>query len=149
MTGDEAVAGAEAGVRAQMLCEGDGCGEVLWLDEPLSFWGGTDIATAVITDVHHPQHGISLAGRVLVMSASRGSSSSSSVIAEQVRAGVAPAAIVLSSRDAIVVLGALAAAEVYGTRLPIVLLGSAALEGLPRTGNVCVRADADAASVTW
>lgn len=145
--------GAEAqvggGVSAEPLCEGDGCGEVLWLDEPLSFWGGTDIATAVITDVHHPQHGVSLAGRVLVMSASRGSSSSSSVIAEQVRAGVAPAAILLSSRDAIVVLGALAAAEVYGTRLPIVLLDSAGLEALPRTGTACVRAAAAAASVTW
>lgn len=136
-------------VRALTLCAGDGFGDILWLDEPLSFWGGTDLASGVITDVHHPQRGISLAGRVVVMSASRGSSSSSSVLAEQVRAGVGPGAIVLSSRDLIVTLGALAAAEVYGIRMPILLLDSAGFARLPRTGPVVVSATDAAASVSW
>ena len=136
-------------VRALTLCAGDGFGDILWLDEPLSFWGGTDLSSGVITDVHHPQRGVCLAGRVVVMSASRGSSSSSSVLAEQVRAGVGPVAIVLSSRDLIVTLGALAAAEVYGIRMPILLLDSAGLARLPRTGPVVVSATDAAASVDW
>jgi len=131
------------------LCTGDGSGDILWLDEPLSFWGGTDLSSGVITDVHHPQHGVSLAGLVVVMSASRGSSSSSSVLAEQLRAGVGPVAIVLSSRDLIVTLGALAAAEVYGIRMPILLLDSAGLALLPRSGPVTVSATDAAASVSW
>ena len=134
---------------ALTLCAGDGLGDILWLDEPLSFWGGTDLASGLITDVHHPQHGVSLAGRVVVMCASRGSSSSSSVLAEQLRAGVGPVAIVLSSRDLIVTLGALAAAEVYGIRMPILLLDSAGLALLPRSGPVTVSATDAAASVNW
>jgi predicted aconitase with swiveling domain len=126
------------------LCAGVAEGELLWLDEPLSFWGGTDLATGVITDVHHPQCGTSLAGRVVVMSASRGSSSSSSVLAEQIRSGVAPAAMLLGSRDAIVALGALAAAEIYDVRMPILLTDAA---GLPRGGRVRVIAGDEYGSV--
>ena len=139
----------DEGFSAVSLCAGDGSGEILWLDEPLSFWGGTELDTGVITDVHHPQQGVSLVGRVIVMTASRGSSSSSSVLAEQIRAAVAPAAILLGSRDAIVTLGALAAAEVYGIRLPIVLLDEFGMGGLPRTGLVSVHASEDGASVRW
>lgn len=111
---------------AQTLCPGEGSGLLLLLDEPLSFWGGTDRRTGMIIDAHHPQHGTSIAGRVLVMDASRGSSSSSSVLAEQLRAGVGPAAILLTARDAIVALGALAAAELYGTRMPLAMLDAGA-----------------------
>jgi len=142
-------AGSERSVSAVSLCPGDGSGEILWLDEPLSFWGGTELDTGVITDVHHPQQGVSLVGRVVVMGASRGSSSSSSVLAEQIRAAVAPAAILLGSRDAIVTLGALAAAEIYGTRLPILLLNESGMAGLPRSGSVTVRAAEDGASICW
>jgi predicted aconitase with swiveling domain len=141
--------GGDRRVCAEALCPGDGSGDILWLDEPLSFWGGTGLGTGVITDLHHPQHGVSLVGRVVVMGASRGSSSSSSVLAEQIRAAVAPAAILLSSRDAIVTLGALAAAEIYRTRLPILLLDEAAMVGLPRTGPVTVHAATSEACVCW
>ena len=141
--------GGDRCVSAEALCPGDGSGTILWLDEPLSFWGGTDLVTGVLTDVHHPQHGVSLVGRVVVMVASRGSSSSSSVLAEQIRSAVAPAAILLGSRDAIVTLGALAAAEIYGTRLPILLLDEEGLEGLPRSGSVTVHAAEDGATVCW
>jgi hypothetical protein len=141
--------GLEGSTRGDTLCAGIATGELLWLDEPLSFWGGTSLDDGVIVDVHHPQCGIALGGRVLVMSASRGSSSSSSVLAEQIRAGVAPAAILLSSRDAIVTLGALAAAEVYAIRMPILLLDAAALAEMPRSGSVSVSADDEAAAVSW
>lgn len=144
--GDEST---NAELSALTLCAGYGEGLVLRLDEPLSFWGGTDLDTGVITDVHHPQHGISLAGRVVVMSASRGSSSSSSVLAEQIRAGVAPAAMVLTSRDAIVTLGALAAAEVYDIRMPIVLIESAQIDEIPRDARVALRASDAGAQLTW
>jgi predicted aconitase with swiveling domain len=117
-------------IEALTLCPGDGNGELLVLDEPLSFWGGTDLHTGIITDVHHSQRGISLSGRVLAMTASRGSSSSSSVLAEQIRAGVGPAAIIVSERDAILTLGALAAAEIYGVALPIVLVEAQTMASL-------------------
>ena len=141
--------GGDRCISAEALCPGDGTGNILWLDEPLSFWGGTELRTGVITDVHHPQYGVSLVGRIVVMRASRGSSSSSSVLAEQIRAAVAPAAILLGSRDVIVTLGALAAAEIYGTRLPILLLDESGMVGLPRSGPVTVHAAEDGATICW
>ncbi len=72
---------------SQVMVAGEAEGEVLVLDEPLSFWGGVDETSGAIVDVHHPQRGAIVAGRILVMPAGRGSSSSSSVLAELIRAG--------------------------------------------------------------
>lgn len=106
----------------QVMVAGDADGEVLALTEPLSFWGGVDETTSEIIDVHHPQHGANVAGRVLVMPSGRGSSSSSSVLAELIRAGLGPAAILLGVRDPIIALGAIVATELYGQTVPVVVL---------------------------
>jgi predicted aconitase with swiveling domain len=71
--------------------------------------------------------GSSLAGRVLVMPSGRGSSSSSYVLAEAIRAGTAPVAVVLGAADAIVALGAIVAAELYGIAVPVVVSADPAL----------------------
>jgi uncharacterized protein len=120
---------------------------LLLLDEPLSFWGGTDVASGEITDVHHPQRGASTAGRVLAFAGSRGSSSSSTVLAEQIRRGVAPAAILLRRPDAIVALAAIAARELYAIEVPVVVLPAADFDALPRTGMVTVSATDESAEV--
>jgi hypothetical protein len=86
----------------------------LVLSEPLSFWGGLDPTTGLIIDASHPQVGQSVTGKVLRMPHSRGSSSSPSVLAEALRLGTGPAAIVLSKADPMVVLGALVARLLYG-----------------------------------
>lgn len=104
------------------LVAGDAEGEALVLTEPLSLWGGLDPATGAIIDVHHPQRGAVVTGTVLVMPGGRGSSSSSSVLAEAIRARTAPAAIVLGEADPIIALGALVARELYGVSIPIVVL---------------------------
>lgn len=123
----------------RVLVPGVATGEVLVLDEPLSFWGGLDPETGVLIDAHHPQVGSSLAGRVLVMPSGRGSSSSSYVLAEAIRAGTAPVAVVLGAADAIVALGAIVAAELYGIAVPVVVSADPALA----TGStVTVRAEA-------
>jgi len=96
-------------------------GPALVLDEPLSFWGGVDVATGRIIDAHHPQFGASVSGTVLVMPLGRGSSSTSSVIAEMVRVGTAPAAFVLREPDEIVALGCLVGEELYGRATPVVI----------------------------
>jgi len=100
------------------------------LDEPLSLWGGMDPATGELIDPHHPQRGARLAGRVVVMPAGRGSSSSASVLAEAARAGVAPAAFVLAEPDLILSVGAAVAEELYGVVIPVVVVGQAALAAI-------------------
>ncbi len=111
--------GSGADLTARTLAPGDGTGDVLRLDTPVSFWGGVD-ETGTIVDVHHPQCGERLTGKVVVMASGRGSSSSTAVLAEQIRAGTGPAALVLSECDTILVIGALVATELYGVRMPIV-----------------------------
>ena len=104
------------------LVAGRASGPTLVLDEPLSFWGGVDPASGLIIDRAHPQAGMTITGRILVMQAGRGSSSSSSVLAECIRAGTGPAGIVLGETDPILALGALVAAELYPDRIcPVVV----------------------------
>ena len=112
---------------ARILVAGAAEGRALVLDEPLSFWGGVDPATGDIVDPRHPQHGANVAGRILVMPSGRGSSSSSSVLAEAIRAGTAPAAIVLGEADPILALGAIVARELFGTTIPVIVVAEVAL----------------------
>lgn len=109
-------------VPLSVLVPGSARGPVRVLDEPLSFWGGLDPATGRIIDARHPQAGCGVSGRVLLMPSSRGSSSSSSVLAEAIRQGTAPAAVVLGRVDTIVAMGALVASELYDRCCPVVVM---------------------------
>jgi predicted aconitase with swiveling domain len=103
------------------LVPGRARGEVIRLDQGLSFWGGYDPETGTIIDRSHPQRGESLAGKIVVMPHGRGSSSASSVLAEALRLGTGPAAIVLGEPDQILVIGSLVARLLYGVQCPIYL----------------------------
>lgn len=104
------------------LVPGHASGAVLALGGPLSLWGGVDPGNGRIVEPRHPDHGRSIAGRILAMPAARGSSSSSSILAELLRGGFGPLGIVLGERDEILVVGSVAAQELYGTVCPVVLL---------------------------
>jgi predicted aconitase with swiveling domain len=108
--------------KSRALVEGTGRGRALVLEEPLSLWGGLDPQTGEIIDRRHPQCGKNVAGRALAMTAGKGSSSASSILLEAVRAGTAPAAIILAEADAILALGAAVAREMYSRSLPVVVL---------------------------
>jgi len=106
-------------VKGGWLVEGRASGLALVLDEPLSFWGGLDPATGKIVEANHPQRGVVVNGRMLVMPSGRGSSSSATVLAEAIRLGTGPAGIVLGEPDHIIAIGALVAAELYGIAIPV------------------------------
>ncbi len=130
-------------VEPRALAPGVAVGPALVLDAPLSLWGGIDPVTGRIVDPHHPQHGSIVTGTVLVMPSGRGSSSSSTVLAEAIRLGTAPVAIVLREPDDIVILGAIVARELYGIEVPVVVTDIAIEAG----ANAQVTATGDAASV--
>ena len=131
---------------SRSLVAGEARGPVLVLDEPLSFWGGVDPQTGRVIDVHHPQLGVTMAGRVLVMPSGRGSSSSSSVLVESIRAGTGPVAIVMREPDPIIALGAIVVRELFGTRFPVVVIDQATYRSLRTDAIVVVRAS-DAGAV--
>ena len=103
----------------RVIYPGTGAGTVLVLDAPLSFWGGVDPATGIVVDPRHPQTGVSLSGQVVVMERAVGSSSSSAIMLELLRNGVAPAGLVLGTTDAILVLGILVAKELGYATIPV------------------------------
>jgi len=125
-------------VKGRLLAPGVAEGTALVLREPLSLWGGLDPASGVVIDARHPQRGESVIARVLVMPAARGSSSSSSILAEAVRAGTAPAAILLGEPDLILAVGAAVADELYGRQVPVVLLTREELAGIADGARVRV-----------
>lgn len=102
------------------LVHGKAEGACLKLDDPLSFWGGFDSASGKVIDRFHPQHGACLSGTMLFMERGRGSSSGASVLAEAIRLGTAPAAIILLDEDAIIATGALVAQMLYGIDCPVI-----------------------------
>jgi predicted aconitase with swiveling domain len=110
-------------VHGTILNPGEAQGPVLVLDEPLSFWGAYDPATGAIIDLHHPQRGACLTGTILVLPATRGSGTAPGAIAEAVRRGTAPAAIVLGEPDVNLAIGCFIAAELYGRSCPVLSVG--------------------------
>jgi predicted aconitase with swiveling domain len=129
------------------LAAGNGAGEVIRLSQPLSLWGGMDPHTGIIIDPHHPQAGERLAGRVVLMPSGRGSSSSSSILAEAIRARTAPAALIMLDADPILALGAIVAAELYGRTVPVVVVDETAYELIAAGDHAVVEASADRATI--
>jgi len=134
---------------ARSLVHGRIAGPVFKLDDPLSFWGGFDSASGKVIDRFHPQHGACLSGSILFMERGRGSSSGASVLAEAIRLGTAPAAIILLDADAIIATGALVAQMLYGIDCPVAAIGDEAewqrLSALPRLD---IEARTDAVRIT-
>jgi len=51
-----------------ILAGGDSSGDIVVCHQGISFWGGFDPDTSRIIDAHHPDHGASLVGRVVMIS---------------------------------------------------------------------------------
>jgi uncharacterized protein len=135
-------------LNAVTLVPGAASGLVLTLDEPLSFWGGLDPATGAIIDRLHPQQGASVKGRMLMMPGGRGSSSGSATLAEALRLGHGPAAILMLERDAIVVVGAMVAAELYGLQCPVALADARDWEALAAAASLALEAGPNGAVIS-
>ncbi len=134
-------------VPARPMASGRGAGDLLVLDAPLSFWGGVETATGTIVDVRHPQLGLRIQGRVLALPSGRGSSSSSTILAECLRLGTGPAALVLLEPDAILALGAIVAEELYAIACPVVRVDPADWPRLRTGAPALVVADTDPATI--
>ena len=122
------------------LVSGNIAGEVVKLDEPLSFWGGFDATTGCIIDRSHPQHGACLTGKVVAIPSSRGSSGSPGVLGESLRRGTGPAALLVTKADVNLVAGAITAEALYGVSCPILLIEQANFDSLSTGATVLAAA---------
>lgn len=118
-------------LKAEILIPGAAAsGRCLALTAPISFWGGVDPRSGAIIDARHPERGQSIAGTVLALPGTIGSSSASAVLLELVHAGKAPAAILIAEPDAILLLGLVVAREMGWATPPALKLSAAAQAGL-------------------
>jgi hypothetical protein len=115
-------AGSTARLQGRAVVPGEARDQLLFSDTPLSFWGGYDAATGEIIDRRHPLSGQIAAGRVLAIPFTKGSSTTTAVFLEAVRAGTAPAAILTAGTDAFLALASIVADEMYGRPVPVVAL---------------------------
>jgi predicted aconitase with swiveling domain len=91
-------------IRCRKVVGGQGCGTALVGRTRLSFWGGFDALTGVITEGNSILKDQEVGGKVLVFISSKGSSEASRVMAAANRNGKAPTAIINTELDAMVVL---------------------------------------------
>ena len=114
---------AIANARGNLILTGGAAGgDILVCHEGISFWGGVDPDTGRIIDVHHPNHGASIAGRVVMMPTSRGSCSGSSVLLQMALNRNAPAALIFCKTEETLTLGALVASHIFQSPVAVISL---------------------------
>jgi len=128
-------------MEGRVIVAGEAEGELLVSSVPLSFWGGYDHQTGEIIDRRHPLSGQIAKGRILAIPNTIGSSTTTAVLLEAVRAGTAPAAILTTSTDAFLALASIVAEEMYNHPIPLVALTIEQFQTLVSGAKADVRKD--------
>ena len=98
-----------AAVPGRVIVHGSASGPILASYQPISFLGGVDPKTGVITQRESPIRGRDITGKILVFPHGRGSTVGSYVLYALAANGHAPAGIVNERPDPVVVVGAIIA----------------------------------------
>jgi predicted aconitase with swiveling domain len=113
---------AELTLQGKVIIPGEARGTALVGNEPLSFWGGYDWKTGEIIDRRHVLSGAIAKDKILAIPFTRGSSTTTAVLLEAIRAKTAPAAIITTDTDFFFALASVVADELYASPLPLVAL---------------------------
>jgi len=117
-------------LQGKSIISGSANGLALVSREPLSFWGGYDWKTGEIIDRRHPLSGAIAKGKILAVPFTRGSSTTTAVLLEAIRAKTAPKAIITTGTDFFFALASVVADELYRSPVPLVALTDSDFEQL-------------------
>ena len=92
-------------IRGRGVVKGKARGTALVADTTLSFWGEIDAVSGRVISVGHPLEGECLAGRVLVIRSTKGSSATPMMMRLACLEGKAPVAVVNVEVDGLAALG--------------------------------------------
>ena len=106
-------------INGKPFIPGSANGIALVSHEPLSFWGGYDWKTGEIIDRRHPLSGLNAKGKILAIPFTRGSSTTTAVLLEAIRAGTAPNAIITTATDFFFALASVVSDELYAKPIPM------------------------------
>jgi len=118
------------------VTSGSANGLALVSSEPLSFWGGYDWKSGEITDRRHPLSGLNAKGKILAVPFTRGSSTTTAVLLEAIRAGTAPCGIITTGTDFFFALASVVADELYSQSLPLVAVSASDFERLQTNDQI-------------
>lgn len=96
-------------MKGRTISPGRASGEALVSREPMSFYGGVDPKTGIVTERGHELEGKCVKDKILVFPCGKGSTVGSYVIYGLKKNGVAPAAIVNRETETIVATGVILA----------------------------------------
>ncbi|MEE9323778.1 MAG: DUF126 domain-containing protein [Candidatus Aenigmarchaeota archaeon] len=94
-------------MKGRKIFGGKAEGEALVSKEGVSFYGGVDPDTGIVTERGHPLEGQSVSGKILVFPVGKGSTVGSYTIYRLKKNGKAPAAIINKECETVVAVGAI------------------------------------------
>ena len=121
-------------IEGKSFRQGTASGVALATSEPLSFWGGYDWKTGEIIDRRHPLSGMIAKDKILVIPFTRGSSTTTAVLLEAIRAKTAPKAIITTATDFFFALASVVADELYQMPIPLIAVSENDFKQI-NTGN--------------
>jgi predicted aconitase with swiveling domain len=97
--------------QGRSICKGLAKGEALVTKQGVSFLGGVDPDTGIVTEVDHELHGEKLAGKILILPSLKGSAGGMWILIRLAANKKGPKAIIVAQADTILV-GAVVIAEI-------------------------------------
>lgn len=94
-------------LKGRKIVTGKASGEAIVTKEAISFNGGVDNTTGIVTEPGHELEGQNIAGKVLVFRTGKGSTGGSYKIYDMVSRGIAPVAFVQVTSEGITTIGAI------------------------------------------
>lgn len=94
-------------LQGRKIVKGKASGEAVVTSEAISFNGGVDNMTGIVTEPGHELEGVNIAGKVLVFLTGKGSTGGSYKIYDMVSRGTAPVAFIQVNPEPITTIGAI------------------------------------------
>lgn len=94
-------------LKGRKIVTGKAAGEAVVTREAISFNGGVDNMTGIVTEPGHEIEGVNIAGKVLVFLTGKGSTGGSYKIYDMVSRGTSPVAFIQVSPEPITTIGAI------------------------------------------
>lgn len=94
-------------LKGRKIVTGKAKGEAVVTSEAISFNGGVDNMTGIVTEPGHELEGVNIAGKVLVFLTGKGSTGGSYKIYDMVSRGTAPVAFIQVEPEPITTIGAI------------------------------------------
>ncbi len=105
--------------KCHVLVGGTASGEALFCRQAFTYDRAVDPRTGVVLDPRSGLAGTNIRGKVLLYTRGKGSTAGSSWLAEAIRMGNGPAAVVTEQRDLAAVVGSSVAGILYGKTVPV------------------------------